>query len=722
MSQKLHWSNWFRFLCVIVFILYAHLSSANKNVSATDTLKIKQQLSLIDKFIAEKKQDSILVYAEQAHEWIQQLKQSKKNSRPIELFILRSYIALADQLRNTRETNKVEKYYFEALSFAKSKKFTNEECIIVGKLGMYYYNESDYPSALNYSFQNLKLAESLNDKMQMAIAYNRIGIVYKRQMDHEKAIKAILQSVDLFEELGDKARVANSINNIGDVYFNQKNYQKAFANYKAELAIGLNVNEPECIADAYSCMALVYSSIIDLPKDSLTAILGTSSSGLNRQSLLDSAEFYLNKAIVIYKKLNDTYEISDCLNGMGKILQLKGRNKEALDVYGQAYTMSAEFGYMEKQKEACYGIFENYQALGKAEQSLQWYMRYTQINDSIFNISKAKDLGRLESKHEYDAKEKQITADRLHERELAAAEKKQQQFILIIVCVGLLLVISLLVYLFSRFRLIKRQNLLIEMQKKIMQEKQKEIADSINYAERIQRSFLASGEELSESFGNYFVMFQPKDVVSGDFYWASKLSNGNIAYCCADSTGHGVPGAIMSVLNISSLEKSIETNSTSSAILNATRKIIIERLKKDGTVEGGKDGMDCALIILNREKTKLQCAAANSPVWILRKGEIIEILPDKMPVGKHERDQVPFTQHEFDLEKGDLIYALTDGMPDQFGGPKGKKYKYTQLKKFISSISDLPLNEQKEKLEEEFNHWKGDLEQTDDVCIIGVKI
>jgi serine phosphatase RsbU (regulator of sigma subunit) len=349
-------------------------------------------------------------------------------------------------------------------------------------------------------------------------------------------------------------------------------------------------------------------------------------------------------------------------------------------------------------------------------------VRYSQLNDSIFNLSKAKDLGRLESKHEFEVKEKQILADQLHERELANAEKKQQRFILIIVSIGLVLVISLFIYLLTRFRLIKRQNQLIDTQRKILWERQKEISDSINYAERIQRSFLASDEELNKSLNNYFVLFQPKDVVSGDFYWASNLNNGNIAYCCADSTGHGVPGAIMSVLNISSLEKSIETKTSPSEILNETRKIIIDRLKKDGSVEGGKDGMDASLIVLNKERTKLKCAAANSPVWILREGKIIEIIPDKMPVGKHERDHIPFTEHEIDLQKGDLIFTLTDGMPDQFGGPKGKKYKYTKLKEFLLGISTLSLAEQKQKLEQEFTNWKGDIEQTDDVCLIGVRI
>jgi serine phosphatase RsbU (regulator of sigma subunit) len=211
-------------------------------------------------------------------------------------------------------------------------------------------------------------------------------------------------------------------------------------------------------------------------------------------------------------------------------------------------------------------------------------------------------------------------------------------------------------------------------------------------------------------------------VVSGDFYWAAELNNGNFALCCADSTGHGVPGAIMSILNISSLEKSIEKYNSPSGILNETRKIIIERLKKDGSVEGGKDGMDASLIVLNKEKTKLVCAAANNPIWIIRNHEIIEMEPDKMPVGKHDKDRILFTEREFDLQKGDLIFLFTDGFADQFGGPKGKKFKYSNLKELFLENANIKLETLNLKLATAFTEWRGDLEQVDDVCVIGVRI
>jgi len=217
-------------------------------------------------------------------------------------------------------------------------------------------------------------------------------------------------------------------------------------------------------------------------------------------------------------------------------------------------------------------------------------------------------------------------------------------------------------------------------------------------------------------------LFKPKDVVSGDFYWASKLNNGNFALATADSTGHGVPGAIMSLLNITSLEKAIETLNNPSDILNSTRKTIIERLKNDGSEHGGKDGMDASLTVYDFKNKKLILAAANNPVWIMRGAEIIDIKPDKMPIGKGERDTVLFTQQEIDLQKGDVVYTLTDGFPDQFGGEKGKKFMSKNLRELLAANSNLPMDEQKQLLEKTLANWVGNLEQVDDVTLIGVRV
>ena len=179
----------------------------------------------------------------------------------------------------------------------------------------------------------------------------------------------------------------------------------------------------------------------------------------------------------------------------------------------------------------------------------------------------------------------------------------------------------------------------------------------------------------------------------------------------------------MSILNVSSIEKAVEKNATQPAdIFNQTRKTIIERLKNDGSEEGGKDGMDASLISFNIEKTKMSYAAAQNPIWIIRDGELIEIKPEKMPIGKHDNDHIPFQGGEYEIKKGDQIYTLTDGFQDQFGGPKSKKFMVKKMREYFLSISNLSLVEQHQKIEDTFANWKGDMEQIDDVCIIGIKI
>lgn len=260
-------------------------------------------------------------------------------------------------------------------------------------------------------------------------------------------------------------------------------------------------------------------------------------------------------------------------------------------------------------------------------------------------------------------------------------------------------------------------------QKKVIEEKQKEILDSIIYAKRIQFALLASDTMLRNNLEDHFVLFKPKDVVSGDFYWATPTPDGFI-YVTADCTGHGVPGAFMSLLNISKLSQTINENKITQPglVLDAVRSEIISVLNAEGSTQESKDGMDAVLCRLDRKKMILEYAAANNSFYIIRNKQIINSTADKMPVGKYDDNARSFTSVKFPLQKGDIIYTFTDGFADQFGGPKGKKYKYKQLEEVLLSIHEEPMEQQCDKLLESFENWKGSLEQVDDVLVIGVKI
>ena len=263
----------------------------------------------------------------------------------------------------------------------------------------------------------------------------------------------------------------------------------------------------------------------------------------------------------------------------------------------------------------------------------------------------------------------------------------------------------------------------IRLQKEVIEDKNKEVLDSIHYARRIQQALLASDNLLGANLPEYFVLHKPKDIVSGDFYWATRTAV-DFYLCIADCTGHGVPGAFMSLLNISFLNEAINEKSMlkPEKVLDHVRNRVIRSLSLDGSDEGGKDGMDCILCKFNFSEMKLEFSAANNPLWLIRNGQLKEFVPDKMPVGKSPKDNIPFTLQEISLEKGDVIYALTDGYADQFGGKKGKKFKYSRLKEIILSCHSLPMKKQLEVLEQHIDEWKGVLEQVDDILIIGIRV
>jgi len=311
---------------------------------------------------------------------------------------------------------------------------------------------------------------------------------------------------------------------------------------------------------------------------------------------------------------------------------------------------------------------------------------------------------------------------------MATAEKRKQQIITWSVVFGLLLVVVFAAAIFRSLRITSKQKVLIEIknketqeqkelieqQKEVVEEKQKEILDSINYAKRIQYALLASNEILKANLNEHFVYFNPKDIVSGDFYWATKKADKFYLAVC-DSTGHGVPGAFMSLLNISFLNEAINEKNivAPNEVLNHVRQRLIENM------DGGQDGMDAVLICI--EKNKISYAAANNALVIIKNGELIHLDADKMPVGKGERTD-SFTLRSVEAGKNDLIYLYTDGYADQFGGPKGKKFKYKPLNELLLSAKDTALSEQRRILEESFNAWKGNIEQVDDVLLIGIKV
>lgn len=604
------------------------------------------------------------------------------------------------------------------------REIKNKDAIAISlnNLGGFYDAVGNIPKAIEAFSESLKICEEIQDKNGQGLACNSLGGVYEDQKDFANAKKYYRKGLKLFKEVGYKEGEGTAYCNIAAMFKDEKKIDSALAYFNKALKIFIDTEDGLKTARVYSNLAVIEEEA----------------------KSFDKALAYYEKALDIQRKYQDKQGLAFSLKNIGTVYYKKRDLARAIQFGKQSLEYSLELGFPANIRNVSQLLYKCYKETGNYSEALNNHERFIKMRDSLENLETQKATIRQQTNYEYE--KKKVLSDKENEfklrqqEEKASAEKTKQNIIIVSVSLLLIIVAVFSVFLYNRFRVTQKQKVIIEIkeketqqQKHVIEEKHKEITDSINYAERIQRSFLATKELLDENLpgingkASYFVLFKPKDVVSGDFYWASMLNNGNFAFATADSTGHGVPGAIMSLLNITSLEKAIEHTSDPAEILNFTRKTIIQRLKKDGSVDGGKDGMDCSLMSLNRKKMRLEVAAANNPVWIVRKldgdeCELIEIRPDKMPVGKHDRDTEPFTLHTVDLKEGDVIYALTDGYPDQFGGTKGKKFMIKKLKELVLSGQHLNLEEQKVYYERTFVDWVGDLEQIDDVTLVGIKV
>lgn len=634
---------------------------------------------------------------------------------------------LTDKIWQTGDYDKAIIYSDKAKALAEKLDFKRGSATAFINASLIYWKQGDYPKALEQDFKALKINEQINNKKGISRTLNSIGLIYFSQKNYSGALQNYFKSLALREEIKDKQGVSGSLNNIGEVYKAEGKADKALENYFKALVINRGIGNRNWESININNIAMIfYGQAITLSPDDPQ----------RKKYFIKALENY-EEALKIRTEIGDQQGIALSSLGLGVVNTQLKKFKEADAYFDRALSIAASIGYREGLKEIYLAKTRLDSSRNNWDAAFANQQLYILYRDSLMNEESTRKSVRAEMNFTFDKKEESARLEQAKKDVLVKEEKQRQKIIILAVSVVLIVVAALALVILRSLRQNQRKNRIItlqkeevERQKHIVEEKQKEITDSINYAERIQRSFLASNDLLSKNLKEHFVFFQPKDIVSGDFYWATELTNGRFLLATADSTGHGVPGAIMSILNISCLEKSVEEKKLlePAAILDHTRLKIIERLKKDGSAEGGKDGMDCSLISFDLKHNRFTYAAANNPVWIVRfskeeeKQILIELAADKMPVGKHDKDSISFKQSTVDLQPGDMIYTLTDGMPDQFGGPKGKKFMYKPLKELLISISHLPVNEQKEKLASALKEWKGALEQIDDVCIVGVRV
>lgn len=629
----------------------------------------------------------------------------------------------------------------ELLSDSEKKAFKKSLALAFNSVGIIFYNKGDYDKAINYYSRSLKIREEIHDKKGLAATLNNLGIVYQDQGDNAKAIEYYTLSLMKNEENGDKEGKANNLSNIGRLYREQHDTAKAIVYFTSSLKISEEIDDKRGVAIAYSNIGSIYSdqgnklkameyftrylTVSEEIGDENNIALALGNIGFIYKNLDNNfkALDYLNRSLKMFKEIGNKKWVATLLTYIGDIYKKNGEIAKATEFYKNALAIAQGAGLVTATEDASQALSNSYKILGNYKEALKMHELYIMMRDSIINENSQKAIMKQEIRYSYD-KQKALDAKEYEKQKAVSAEREQKQKVISYAIAGsLVLVLVFTFFVFNRLRFTAKQKKIIEEQKNLVEGKQKEISDSVSYAKRIQTSFLTSEVYIKRYLPEYFILYKPRDIVSGDFYWMHQQKD-YLYFCVADCTGHGIPGAFMSLIGMGILNEIIYSKQIkdTNKILDELRRIVILAVNPEGASEEGKDGMDMVLGRLHCETKELQYSAANNSFYVYQNGELIKHKPDKMPVGKLADFEKPFSQHTIQLKTGDIIYASTDGFLDQFGGSKGKKFMSRRFESYISSITDKPLDEQKEMLDNEFMQWKGELGQVDDVCLIGVKI
>jgi serine phosphatase RsbU (regulator of sigma subunit)/beta-galactosidase beta subunit len=434
----------------------------------------------------------------------------------------------------------------------------------------------------------------------------------------------------------------------------------------------------------------------------------------------EASKYYL-RAIERGEKIGYDIGLTFSYNGLGSCYIGLKQPEQAAVYHLKALNTAKKIKYKSEMRSAYMLLSEDYEQQNKYKEALQYHKLYADLKDSILNEESLKQTTELNVRYETDKKAKEIEL-LTKDQELKDKTLKQQRLVRIglIIGLGLFLIISFL--LLNRYRFKQRANLILEKQKQEIHQKNVLITDSIDYAKTIQEAILPDDEKLAAVFPEYFILYKPKATVSGDFYWITQ-KNSEIICAVADCTGHGVPGAFMSLLGHNMLENAVSQPnvSTPGDILTVLNQEIVARFSENH--ESTKHGMDIAMISIDHASMQFQYAGAKNAVYHVREKVLTEIKADKHSIGTVTKDDsiLVYTNHSHVLQKGDMIYLFSDGFPDQKGGKDKKKFFYPPFKELLTSISMLPVQEQKNRLDQVITEWIGGGEQIDDILVMGIR-
>jgi serine phosphatase RsbU (regulator of sigma subunit)/Flp pilus assembly protein TadD len=608
----------------------------------------------------------------------------------------------------------------------------------IGGIGL---NQGNYALALEYFYNAFKIFEELNDKQGIFVGIYASGQIFLSQSNYPKALEYLQKALKLAEELDDKIRIAGALRVLGDIY-SRMNDPQALEYFQRAIKVGEEITQ----------FPAPPSPLIGMGKFYI------------RNNQYEKAKVCLDDALEIARKQQLKNMESIILKNLGTIYLRKNNFAEALTYTSLSLKMANELNMLETQKDNNQQLAEIYFATNNYRKAYESFKLYKELNDSIYKGDNIKKIVELEYTYKFEKEKQAIELEQQKKDAIMAAQKRHQTIILFSFIGAFILMTLLAFYIYRSYKVKKRSNItltqqkfeieaknedlvhlneeitaqreeitsqrdeietqrdMVVIQKDRIQAQNKLITDSINYAKYIQQALLPSSEYSEANLGDHFILFKPKDIVSGDFYWSTRV-NEFLIVTVADCTGHGIPGAFMSMLGISFLNEIVGKKGVikASDILDQLRNSVIDALKQKWQMGEQKDGMDLALVVINTKTGQLQYAGAHNPLYIVSAGkDLIQLKPDNQTVAINNKMR-PFTNQEVQLNKGDSIYLTSDGYHDQFGGQGNGKFKRTQLKELLVKIADKPMADQSNILESTFENWKGNHEQIDDVTILGMK-
>ena len=604
-------------------------------------------------------------------------------------------------------------YYNDALSFTEKISGGGKlyaQSTLYDKIAIAFWYLFDFGNAIAYQLKEISILEKLNLFDKLGNANMNLGWMYYDQKQYDISLKYLNKSEKYYTQLNDTSGIGSVLLHKGRCYYEKKMYTKSIDTLLKAYNITTKYRNVIYQNFAISCLADDYIKTGNYKK-ALEYNLKVLKHDTTQGYLLDEDIcFDLQKLSYNYYMLKDYNKALECAM---KSLEFSQRS-HAKDITKKNYDVLKDI----------------YAAKGDYKTALVYFNNLSDLSDSLYNESTSKTITEMQAKFDTDKKEKEIELlnkeNALQDSDIKKKNLQRNAFI-----VGFILMILLAGFILRSFIQKKKANKII-IQQKVEVEKQKEdihkknimITDSIEYARNIQNALFPSTELVNTVIPDSFIFFQPKDLVSGDFYWVNEV-HGKTFVVAADCTGHGVPGAFMSVMSINLLENAVNDlpNANAAEILNKLNSLTISTLKQNQKEDSTKDGMDIALAIIDKNKNELQFAGAHNPLYFVRNNELVEYSADKRPIGISLIDEsVSFTNNVIPVQKGDIFYIASDGYPDQKGGPKKKKFYYPPFKDMLLKNSSRPMQEQMSTLKITMDEWKKDTEQFDDMLVIGVKI